>query len=252
MGTPKYLVVDRISSINAISSLREGFRIQKNIPGLRRQLSRLLILNYIIFLLVSLLLNGLFYYYVLEPLINWLFGSEGGFFATIGQWMLWLLQLNVAAVFAFISLRFSIEVSGIWHQLLVSRVIRHYREIPEVRFHFRDWMKSLVYSMVEALKLCLVPLLILFAGLIPLIGFLMVYLLESYILGRDVLRVYLDEINEEVELNELRKNFRWVPIKLGWLPMLLAFMPVIGWLLMPLVQILLVIGLASLIERARN
>ena len=39
-----------------------------------------------IFLLITMLLNGLFYYYLLNPAISWFFGSDGGFIASLGQW----------------------------------------------------------------------------------------------------------------------------------------------------------------------
>ncbi len=243
--------LERLRGIKALSTLREGIRVQKSIPGLKRHVIRLLILNMVIFLLITMLLNGLFYYYLLNPAISWLFGSDGGFFASLGQWLLWATQLTVAAVFAFISLRLSVELSSIWHQQLVSRVIRFYRQVPEVSISFREWLKSLGSTIVEALKLCLMPLLILFGGLVPVIGLPLVYLLESHLLGRDAVMVYLDEIQTE-ERDELKKKLRWVPVQLGWLPMLLAFIPIAGWLMMPLVLILLVIGLASQLERSRT
>ena len=93
--------VDGLSSIHSLSALKEGLRIQKSIPGLKKKVLRMLALNYAVFLLVSLILNGLFYFYFLNPLISWLFGTEGGFFASLGQWLLWMIQLTVAAVFAF-------------------------------------------------------------------------------------------------------------------------------------------------------
>ena len=243
---------DRLREIQALSTIREGVRLQKRIPELKHYVIRLLILNLLIFLVFVLLLNGIFYYYLLNPAISWLFGSEGGFFTYLGKWILWAVQLTVAAVFAFVSLRLSFELSSLWHQQLVIRVIRFYRQVPEVSISFREWLKSLGSMILEALKLCLMPILILFAGLIPVIGLPLVYLFESHLLGRDAVMVYLNEIHIAEERKELKKKLRWVPVKIGWLPMLLAFVPVLGWLLMPLVLILLVVGLASQLERSRT
>ncbi len=50
--------------------------------------------------------------YLLDVITKNMDGSdieEGEFFASLGQWLLWMIQLTVAAVFAFISLRFSLE-----------------------------------------------------------------------------------------------------------------------------------------------
>ena len=244
--------VDGLSSIHSLSALKEGLRIQKSIPGLKKKVLRMLALNYAIFLMVSLILNGLFYFYFLNPLISWLFGTEGGFFASLGQWLLWIIQLTVAAVFAFISLRFSLELAGIWHQQLVSHVIRHYRQIPEVSQSFREWLSSIGSTIVDALKLCLLPLLLLFAGLVPVIGLLLVYLLESHLLGRDSMNVYLEEIQSGEEKEELKKKLRWISLKLGWFPMLMAFIPIVGWLMLPMLMVMIVIGFTSLLERARQ
>jgi len=244
--------VDRLRRVHALTAFKEGLRVQKSIPGLKRQVMKMLTLNYTIFLLVSLILNGLFYFYILDPLIVWLFGSDGGFFASLGQWLFWMIQLTVAAVFAFISLRFSLELASIWHQQLVSQVIRHYREIPEVSYSLREWFSSIASTSFGAFKLCLFPIILLFAGLIPVIGLMLVYIFESHLLGRDTLSVYLEKIQSGEEKEELNKKLRWISIKLGWLPMLMAFIPVVGWFMLPMMIVVIVIGLTSLLERARQ
>ena len=105
---------------------------------------------------------------------------------------------------------------------------------------------------MDALKLCLLPLLLLFAGLVPVIGLLLVYLLESHLLGRDSMNVYLEEIQSGEEKEELKKKLRWISLKLGWFPMLMAFIPIVGWLMLPMLMVMIVIGFTSLLERARQ
>ncbi len=183
--------------------------------------------------------------------IGWIFGSDTGVWATLGQWLLWLVQLSVAAVFAVVSLRFSIELSGIWHQQLVARVIRHYREIPEVRLSFSEWVGTLFLGVKQVLKLSLFLLILVAASLIPGIGFMLVFVLESQLLGRDVVDVYIDELSGTENLDSLKGLLKWTPLKLGWLPMTLAFIPIAGWTMMPLVLMLQVIGFASQLEKAR-
>ena len=62
--------VDGLSSIHSLSALKEGLRVQKSIPGLKKKVLRMLALNYAVFLLLSLILNGLFYFYLLNPLMR--------------------------------------------------------------------------------------------------------------------------------------------------------------------------------------
>ena len=78
------------------------------------------------------------------------------------------------------------------------------------------------------------------------------YLLESHLLGRDSMNVYLEEIQSGEEKEELKKKLRWISLKLGWFPMLMAFIPIVGWLMLPMLMVMIVIGLTSLLERARQ
>ncbi|GIT73966.1 MAG: hypothetical protein Ct9H300mP28_37800 [Pseudomonadota bacterium] len=79
------------------------------IKGLRGLVFRALLLNYLIFSGATILLNGLFYYLLLNPIIKWLFGGGEGFWASLGTVILWSIQLTVAAAFAVTALRFSVS-----------------------------------------------------------------------------------------------------------------------------------------------
>ena len=41
--------VDGLSSIHSLSALKEGLRVQKSIPGLKKKVLRMLALNYAVF-----------------------------------------------------------------------------------------------------------------------------------------------------------------------------------------------------------
>jgi len=108
----------KLQKTNAIKVFVAGHQALAEIEGLRSMAVRGMFFNYLIFLSVSLALNGLFYFQLLGPFINWLFGGEG-FWAAVGTIVLWSIQLTVAAVIAMVSLRFSVELLSLWHQSLV-------------------------------------------------------------------------------------------------------------------------------------
>ena len=231
---------------------RSGHQALSEIEGLRGMAVRGMLFNYLIFFAATLVLNGLFYYQLLSPLINWLFGVGEGFWSAVGLVVLWSTQLTVAAVFAMVALRFSVELLSIWHQSLVLRIIKHFRKIEEPTFSFKAWMANIKHVLKESLKACLFPVMLLFVGLIPVIGLPIVFVLESHLLGRESTIVYLDCLTNTEEAAKLRKSWRWLPVSIGWLPTVLTFIPFIGWLFLPLTLTYEVIGFAYLVEKSRN
>ena len=241
-----------LSGTGAIKVLKAGHKAMSQIKGLRRQVFRALLLNYLIFSGATLLLNGLFYYLLLNPIINWLFGGGEGFWAFLGRVTLWSIQLTVAAVFAVAALRFSVSLVTLWNQNLVERVIYNFRKIEERTFSFKIWLAEVKYFFSEALKSCIYPLILLSIGLIPVIGLLLVFMLESHLLGRESIIAYSDCLKDVEEAREFRKKWRWLSLRIGWLPAVLTFIPFIGWLFLPLSITYEVVGFAFLAEQSRN
>ena len=160
--------------------------------------------------------------------------------------------MTVAAAFAVVALRFSVSLVTLWNQSLVERVIQHYREIEERTFSFKIWLAEVKYIISEALKSCIYPLLLLSIGLIPVIGMLLVFMLESHLLGRESIIAYSDCLKDVEEARELRRKWRWLPMRIGWLPAVLTFIPFLGWLFLPLSITYEVVGFAFLAEQSRN
>ena len=249
MNTKKKVTLKKT---NAVTVFRSGHQALSEIEGLRGMAVQGMLFNYLIFFAATLALNGLFYYQLLGPLINWLFGEGEGFLAAVGSVVLWSIQLTVAAVFAIVALRFSVELLSLWHQSLVLRIIKHFRQIEEPTFSFRVWLANFKYILKESLKACLFPVMLLFVGLIPVIGPPIVFVLESHLLGRESTTVYLDCLTNPEEAAKLRKNWSWLLVRIGWLPTVLAFIPFIGWLFLPLTLTYQVIGFAYLVDKSRN
>ena len=241
-----------LSGTGAIKVFKAGHKALSEIKGLRGLVFRALLLNYLIFSAATFLLNGLFYYFLLNPIIKWLFGGGEGFWASLGTFILWSIQLTVSAAFALAALRFSVSLVALWNQSLVERVIYHFRKIERRTFSFNIWLAEVKYIFREALKSCIYPVLLLSVGLIPVIGLLLVFILESHLLGRESIIAYSDCLKDFEESKALRKKWRLLPVRIGWLPAILTFIPFLGWLLLPLSITYEVVGFAFLAEQSRN
>jgi uncharacterized protein involved in cysteine biosynthesis len=242
----------KLKKTHALALFRAGQHAFSEIEGLRGLVLRGLFLNYLIFFAATIMLNGLFYFQVISPFIDWLFGGGEGFWASIGTVVLWSIQLTVAAVVSLAALRFSLELMSFWHQNIVNQIIKNFRHIEETEFSLKAWLAELKYILKEALKAFFFTFLLLFVGLIPIVGLLLVFLLEAHLLGRQSIVVYLESLTNTEEAVELRKGLRWLPIRIGWLAAILTFIPFAGWIFLPLTLTYEVVGFTYLAEKSRT
>ena len=243
------LKTDKINFILLFSAYKKAIN---EVEGLRGLVFRGLLLNYFIFFVVTLILNGIFFYQILNPIINLIFGDGEGIWSSVGKFFLWSIQLTFAAVISLASIRFSVELISLWHQTIVNRIIGYFRQVEEKRFTMQALATDMKYILKEALKCLFSPILLLLVGLIPLIGIPIVFILEAHLLGRQSIVVYLESLTNPDESSELRKIWRWVPIRVGILPAALTFIPFVGWLLLPLTITFEVIGFTYLVEKSRT
>jgi uncharacterized protein involved in cysteine biosynthesis len=114
------------------------------------------------------------------------------------------------------------------------------------------WLRGLGRALADSSWLVMLSLLALLLGFVPLIGPLLVVLVESYLLGREVRDPYLAvraSLGEEP--GRPRRGLALWTILTGLLPFVLAMVPVAGWLLLPAAMIHLVAGLAWQSESVR-
>ena len=110
----------------AFKIIRAGTQAIAEIEGLRSLLFKGIFINYLIFICLTLALNGLFFFKFISPIIYWVFGYGEGFWASLGNIILWSIQLTFAAVITLISLRFSVEFMYLWNQCLVKKIILNF------------------------------------------------------------------------------------------------------------------------------
>ena len=236
----------------AIQIFLSGNKAIKEIEGLKSLLLRGIFFNYLIFFSLTLIFNGLFYFKILSPIIHWIFGIDDSFWASFGNFVLWSIQLTISAIITLTTLRFSVEFMGFWNQNLVNKIIQNFRNIEEKNITLKAFLNEIKYFVKEALKACLFPILLLLFGLIPFLGLPIVFLFESHLIGRQCIMIYLESFSDPEEIAMLKKRWRWLPIKLGFIPTILTFIPLVGWLLIPIVLTYSVIGFAYIEEESKK
>ena len=241
--------LNKTGAIEIIFAAKEAIAV---IEGLKIIIFRGIFINYLIFFCLTLFLNIFFYSKFLKPFIDWIFGIGDGFWASLGNLVLWSIQLSVSAIITLISLRFSIEFLGFWNQCLVNKILRNFRNVDEKTLSLKYFLNEINYLFVEAFRACFFPIILLFLSLIPFIGLPIVFVLESHFLGKQCITTYLENLNNLEEIEFLKKRLIWLPIRMGWLPSLLTFIPFVGWILLPLTLTYQVIGFAYTAEKSRT
>jgi len=243
---------NKLNKIGAIEILFAANEAIAMVGGLKIILFRGIFVNYLIFFCLTLFLNIFFYLKFLKPFIEWIFGFGEGYWASLGNLVMWSIQLSVSAIITLISLRFSIEFLGFWNQCLVKKILNNFRDVDEKPLSLKSFLNEINYFCVDALKACFFPILLFFLSLIPFIGLPILFVLESHFLGKQCINVYLENLNNLEEIEILKKRFIWLPIRMGWLPSLLTFIPFVGWIFLPLVLTFQVIGFAYTAEISRD
>ena len=241
-----------LNKTGAIETISAGKKAISEVKGLKFIFFRGIILNYIIFLFIILILNTFFYFIIVEPIIDWVFGFGNEFWVSLVTIFKWTIQISLSAIIALISLRFSIEFLSFWNHCLVNSIIRNFRQIKEKKLSFKNFVKNIKYFFVESFKSCFYPILLMIISFIPFIGIPIIFFLECHYLGNQCILVYLENLDNHDEVDFLKKKWRFLPMRIGWLPTILSFIPFLGWALLPLTITFQVIGFAYLAEKFKN
>ena len=245
-----------------LSLLRSGRRAFREVPGLRLFLLTGLALNYAVFLLVGGAVMAGLYFFVVQPLgasLGAWSGGEGflaGLLSAVLTALLWLTQLLLMAASLLLSFLLALSLMTLWFEALAGRIVAHCRGgtgSAEEAFSLGAWLKGLGRSLKDGLRLILLSFLALLLGFIPVVGPFLVIGINSYLLGWEIREPYLAvrESSHEARRNLRRGTLAWT-ISAGFLPVVLALVPLLGWLLLPAALIYLVAGVAWQAEQGRS
>ena len=243
-----------VKKAGPMALFKGGSEAIKSVPGLKGFVVRGFLLNYLVFMLIAALGMGLLYQYAVAPLLNMvpMPADTQGFMAVALSWfakvMLWVLNIVLMGATLLLSFLVSLSLMSLWYEALAGRIVAHFRgseESAAQRFSLGRWLAGLTRSLKDSLVLLLLSLLALSLGFIPLVGPLLVPAINSYLLGREVRDPYLVvrmELGDDPAM--LTRGLKLWTLRIGMAPMLLGFIPVVGWLFLPLCVMYLVAGVA--------
>ncbi len=225
-------------------SILQGARAAlKSIDGLRARMWQGFWVNFIVFLALTIAFNVALYIFVMDPLVAYIFGEDSAWH-NFGAVLGWLLQFVIAAVVAVIGLRFTIALTALWYEGLVTKIIAHFRDVPQMPFSWSQTVKGIGSALLGAIRDIAIGVVLLAIGFISMVGTPLVLVAEAFLAGKGLVGTYTDTLKSNgLPLDALRKPLKWLPLQVGALPMLLALIPFVGWVLMPIASLYLVIGL---------
>ncbi len=247
--------------LRLLNAGREAFR---EVQGLRVFLIKGFLINYLVFFLVAAVVMGFGYVLIVQPMVADLFAEDPGqgfwssLFHVVLVWLAWIAGVLLTAATLIISVVVSLALMSLWLEALAGRVIAHWRpDVPAPPFSWGAWIGSIGRSLLSAIWLLVLAVLALILGFVPVVGPVLVLIMGSYLLGREVrdpylvLRRELDRAGQD-RGNKLRAmGMAWWTGRVGMLPFLLATVPLVGWLLLPITLIYLVAGVSWEAERLR-
>ncbi len=248
-STPRPRRLPRPSGLALLSS---GRRALREVPRLRLFLLKGFLLNYAFFLITSVLAYYMVYFFFVQPYMarmdQWVTGE--GFFwellilvLNVVQWMTQLLLLVGTLM---LSLLFSLAMMSMWLEALAARIVAHCRgESAEAgAFSLVEWVAGLGAAFRDSIRLILLALGALLLGFIPVVGPLLVILVDSYLLGWEIRDPYLAVRQQFGDpRKQLRKGLVLWTIQAGFVPVALSI-TIVGCLLLPVVMIYMVAGFA--------
>ncbi len=249
--------IAREGPIALFSAGREAFR---EVPGLRWLMVRGFILLYALFIVIGLIVVGLGYFYVVDPISQWMGSMESGdswFWAILIpllRILLWLGQAMLLAACLVLSFLISLAMMSLWFEVLTERIVTHRRglEVTGSGFTLGLWLGGVWRALKDSTFLILIALSSLVAGLIPIAGPFLVIAATCYLLGWEVREPYLlvrESMGEDGK--PLRKGLALWTIRIGVLPTFLAMVPILGWFLLPFAIVYQVAGVAWTSEGGR-
>ena len=244
--------VRRLPRPSPLALLRSGRKALREVPRLRVFLLKGYIINYSLFLVTAALAYYVIFFFFVEPYVarmdEWITGE--GFFwkmlALLLNVLVWLTQLLLLAGTVMLSLLFSLAMMSIWLEGLAARIVAHCRGgTPPEAFSLVEWVISLGAALRDSLSLMALAIAALLLGFIPVVGPLLVILVDSYLLGWEIRDPYLVVRQAAGDpRKQMRKGLILWTVKAGFIPVVLAMIPVVGWVLLPLVMIYMVAGFA--------
>ncbi|MEE8436297.1 MAG: EI24 domain-containing protein [bacterium] len=251
----------RPGTLALVGAGRKAFR---EVPGLRMLMVKGFLLLYGLFAIFGTIALVVFYRLVFVPMFRRLdaWQADGGFFMDLLlpllNGLLWIAQLMLTGALLVVCLLLSLSMMSLWFEALCGRIVSHRRGLEQPDgFSLRAWARSLARAVKDGLWVLLLSAAAMVLGVFSMaagfvfpVGPLLVFLINAYLMGWEIREPYLS-VRETLgdDRKALRKGLAWWTIRAGLLPVFLAMIPIVGWIVMPMILIYQVAGMAWVNEQ---
>ena len=238
INSPSYDFLDtECRKVNGVLLLNKGRQAFKEVPGLYAHYLKGVLLT--LFCGIGLFITLFFTLYrmwilpfldsYLSSITNW-----SGWLSYIATPVYWLVIIVAWSLLAYISLKMSTAVLGMWIDSLLEKVISHFRHIPQKPFSVQRMIKIVLAGLKLSIGNMLLSLFFFVLGLFPFIGPFMTFIGLSCSSGFDIKTPYVLLIGEDTpeKYKEFRLRKRRL-FKIGFIHGSISLIPVIGWLMLP-------------------
>jgi uncharacterized protein involved in cysteine biosynthesis len=225
--------------------LKQGVIASKEIPGLRAMILKALLINGLLLFIIAAGVTFGFYYFAVLPTKGWLEPRVPDWLHLISVVLFYLVLAAVALISSILAVRISFVLLGVWYENLAEKVITFHRPLPDLPFRLSEQVHSLGLTLFGVAREIFVAVSLLILSFIPLIGPVLVFFIGGHWSGRGIIEPYLTVLkNAKQPTGELSLKPSLMTLSLGAIQVLLALIPLVGWILLPFVMVHQVIGLA--------
>ncbi len=243
-----------------LALVRAGRRALREVPGTTRILVQGFVLTYAVSFLLAAAISVAVYFFLVQPALEWTeaWGANQGalvaWAAVALKGVLWVgegLAILASQVVAFL---LTLAMMGLWFEAVVDKVVR-FRRPPQWQVEspgsssFMGWVRSIGASLRASAWLVFLSILALLLALVPILGPFLAFFINAYVMGRDIRDPYVSvraALGEPVR-GLVKGRLKWT-VQAGVAPVLVAMVPVVGWILLPVMMTWLVTGMAWLGE----
>lgn len=232
-----------IPPLNTLNLFHAGRTALNEVQGLRQSALQGFLINLVIYFCLISLAGFTYYSLIHVPLASWTARLDEGWIQTSLSIGLWILLVIAVLIAALLSIRISLKFMGFWYSDLSAKVILHVRG----PIRMPSFIEELPYVLRDVARETALSLGLIILGLVPLIGAPTVLLIGAWLQGRAIVQPYKDVLRgANLPLTDESPTQK---LLLGSGQILLALIPVIGWFLLPVVNLYQVLGYTWLKEQ---
>ena len=253
MGPSHNFFINAVKKHNALHLFKGGFEACREVPKLKR--------SYLLGVLCSFALTAIFFFIILKIVYTPLFTEslwpytmtwvdKFSWFAWIFKGIYFLAALIALSLICYISLQLANLFMGIWLDFLIERTIRHFRALPDQAWSLSRCLGILLKQIKPICLTILFSILFFCLSFIPVIGPILALIGLSRSLGQDLISPYQMILAEYKEGAGAAHVFKSKELcKNGCLTALILSIPFLGWVLVPLLRNLQILGFCYSIEK---